>query len=179
MKAPVSLWDTPRQFSARPLFYTYSYITCSLSVYGSRTFHCIYTVNYSNVIYEFYNIHNIHVMRESLQRLLEGTCINLLAHYSQELGYLCVYMRMHTCTVHIAVHVAFGYMYVYTFVTSVPMFSCCVLHLQLQFANLFNIIVQLQLMQLKRFWLTNRLWCCQIRPCYCGVGCILSSFQSQ
>ncbi len=31
--------------------------------------------NYSNVVYEFYNIHNIHVMRESLQRVLEGTSL--------------------------------------------------------------------------------------------------------
>ena len=30
------------------------------------------TDHYNNVIYEFYNIHNIHVMRESLQRLVEG-----------------------------------------------------------------------------------------------------------
>ena len=30
------------------------------------------TENYSNVKYQFYNIHNIHVMRESLQRLIEG-----------------------------------------------------------------------------------------------------------
>lgn len=41
------------------------------------------TDNYSNVIYEFYNIHNIHVMRESLQKLVEGviyTCIRY-KHY--------------------------------------------------------------------------------------------------
>ncbi len=31
------------------------------------------TDNYSNLIYEFYNIHNIHIMRESLQKLVEGT----------------------------------------------------------------------------------------------------------
>lgn len=30
------------------------------------------TDHYSNVIYEFHNIQNIHVMRESLQRLIEG-----------------------------------------------------------------------------------------------------------
>jgi len=30
------------------------------------------TDHYSNVIYEFFNIHNIHVMRESLQKLIEG-----------------------------------------------------------------------------------------------------------
>lgn len=30
------------------------------------------TDNYSNLIYEFYNIHNIHIMRESLQKLVEG-----------------------------------------------------------------------------------------------------------
>ena len=35
------------------------------------------TDHYSNVIYEFYNIHNIHVMRESLQRLVEGQWIRL------------------------------------------------------------------------------------------------------
>ena len=27
---------------------------------------------YSNTDYQFYNIHNIHVMRESLQKLIEG-----------------------------------------------------------------------------------------------------------
>ena len=30
------------------------------------------TDHYNRVIYEFYNIHNIHVMRESLQKLVEG-----------------------------------------------------------------------------------------------------------
>jgi hypothetical protein len=30
------------------------------------------TDNYPNVIYQFYNIHNIHVMRESLQKLMDG-----------------------------------------------------------------------------------------------------------
>ena len=30
------------------------------------------TDNYSNLVYEFYNIHNIHIMRESLQKLVEG-----------------------------------------------------------------------------------------------------------
>ncbi len=29
--------------------------------------------HYNNVSLEFYNIHNIHVMRESLQKLVEGT----------------------------------------------------------------------------------------------------------
>ena len=30
------------------------------------------TDHYNNVSLEFYNIHNIHVMRESLQKLIEG-----------------------------------------------------------------------------------------------------------
>jgi len=30
--------------------------------------------NYTNVVYEFYNIHNIHVMRESLQKMVEAAC---------------------------------------------------------------------------------------------------------
>ncbi len=33
------------------------------------------TDHYTNVIYEFFNIHNIHVMRESLQKLVEGMCV--------------------------------------------------------------------------------------------------------
>ena len=31
------------------------------------------TDNYSNLVYKFYNIHNIHIMRESLQKMVEGT----------------------------------------------------------------------------------------------------------
>ncbi len=30
------------------------------------------TENYSNMQFEFFNIHNIHVMRESLQKMIEG-----------------------------------------------------------------------------------------------------------
>ena len=30
------------------------------------------TDNYSNMVFEFYNIQNIHIMRESLQKMIEG-----------------------------------------------------------------------------------------------------------
>ena len=46
------------------------------------------TDHYNNVIYEFYNIHNIHVMRESLQKLVEGMYVCVL---------MCMYVRMHGC----------------------------------------------------------------------------------
>ena len=39
------------------------------------------TDNYSNLIYEFYNIHNIHIMRESLQKLVEGTFYHRVGTY--------------------------------------------------------------------------------------------------
>jgi myotubularin-related protein 6/7/8 len=37
---------------------------------------------YPNTSYQFYNIHNIHVMRDSLQKLIEGITVNHMHRYS-------------------------------------------------------------------------------------------------
>ena len=54
----------------------YMYIpTLQINAYANKAAGKGYesTDNYSNLVYEFYNIQNIHIMRESLQKLVEGT----------------------------------------------------------------------------------------------------------
>ncbi len=51
------------------------------------------TDHYSNVIYEFFNIHNIHVMRESLQKLVDGelcACVRACCRHA----HMCVWVRV-------------------------------------------------------------------------------------
>lgn len=44
------------------------------------------TDHYSNVDYQFYNIHNIHVMRESLQKMIESKDLMTLKLANQKIS---------------------------------------------------------------------------------------------
>ena len=55
------------------------------------------TEHYTNIRYQFFNVHNIHVMRESLQKLTEGM-------------YVCMYVCMYNIIYYIYIY---NYIYIY------------------------------------------------------------------